>query len=1022
MSDDVMCEVVSDRTPLPLHDAGRGVIPIEGSDMVLGTDNESSPEQGDADILPSTPATPDVVVWGKSDYLNPGSRKWLPLITHLTDTAGVAEVLWDKFFPAQVKRIICRAGGGIDTSTARRIYIFMAGIHDIGKASPDFVWKSGWLHERFNEMMPTYSFTKPPLSIRHETISHYEFNDWALDRLKLHLDDEDGESYSRISGWGVAVGGHHGKPPSGAKLLDSPDTRSDAYSGSGTLPKWSDLRRHFLDHMAAHTSLTARDITHMVSTPLRPEGQTLLSAMVVMSDWIASSEVLCPLGAEAPPHMPDARRVAEALEILELPSTWAPTRNMERSFRKHFAERFKPESFDGVFKPRPVQAKLGRHLKKYSPKDGGTFLIIEDATGSGKTEAGLAAAEMLAARSGARGVMVALPTMATSNAMFNRVTTWMSRLGQGGKFSTQLIHSQAALNDDKMAMRRVGMNVNVKRGALCCNDEDAHTAPAAEATIHSWMTGRHRAVLSDFAVGTIDQVLYAAFNREYTVLPHLGLASKVLIIDEIHDHDIYMRQFLLRVLRWLGAYRVPVIALSATLTPQVRAELHAAYMGVSATSSSVEPTQTKEYPLITSSERGGIVQVTDGITAVERRKTITLNMVPDSSEDNAVSDSEITDVVKGAAGEHGCVAVICNTVTRAQRLFSRVRDVMPEDWEVELMHSRFTIEDRRAKETSLVDRLGPKAGERRPEKYILIGTQVLEQSLDVDFDVMVTEVCPASALVQRAGRLHRHKRSRPEDHTDPKLFVVGFYLGDGDFKIPRGTEMVYGKCAPMVTAASLLTMTHIITPEDGPRLVIDPYGDEAFKTILDGWKDTYIKSRDKELDSHKVSASRADKWLVPQPETGLAVGPLYGWEIMSKDLGEFASVRDSVMDRTAYVMYRRADGELEVRSGNTRIVMSGSAGGVGRRRLLRLARQELKLPKTLNGIHLPTILELCKEGHQLRWDIDKWKWVVDPRSFVLVLNDDGEAELTVTSSRGNKESFKVRYSPSLGLRGLKVAD
>lgn len=979
--------------------------------------------------------------WGKSDYLNPGSRRWLPLITHLTDAADIAGFLWDTYLPEQVKRAI-RSAGGMSDDQARRVYTFMAGAHDVGKASPDFVWKSEWLHTRFQNIIPIDA-RKPSKPVRHETISHVAFNAWALDVLSSMggavSDGPDRSTvYLRLSGWGVVVGGHHGQLPYGSKLLTSERLTHKAYTCSFDPDTWDDIRFVLLDTVMDHTGLTEDDIAHMSSTPLKPQGQVLLSAAVIMADWLASSETLCPLGDENPPQMPDGNRALAAMATLSLTDRWAPTSDMETNFSATFARRF--DISGAGFSPRPVQEKTAEHIAAYAPEDGGMFMIIEDATGSGKTEAGLAAVEMLAARSGARGVMVALPTMATSNAMFERVKRWMRRQGDNAVFSTQLMHGQAALNNSRRAMRRTGLGVDVRPDAICCSDHVEEERREAEAVIHSWFNGDNRSILADFTVGTIDQVLSASMKRTYTVLPHLGLASKVILIDEVHDHDVRMRQFLRRILRWLGAYRVPVVALSATLTPRLRAELHAAYMG---SDNGYETDYRHErpehlisdalsaawnntaYPLISSSTPGGKVEVTTGISHVPAlRKTVTVEMVP---SDDPESVESVVEVVQERAGDRGCVAVVCNTVARAQKVYEAVRAAM-SGWEVELLHSRFSIHDRLGRETKLVHRLGPSAGADRPRRYILVTTQVAEQSLDVDFDIMVTDICPMSALIQRAGRLHRHQRraeERSEEHQTPRLVVVGYGEDDvGVFRTYSGTEHVYGLCAPMVSASLLMRLRGgtFTTPADAPKLVIDPFSSKAEYIVPETWRDAYLSAKRKEVSDLEKVALTARKWLVPRPVQE-GNGPLEGWEPLSKDDNKDITVRSGVMDRKAYVVYRNANGGLEVRytAGNGRVYtipLEGMRTPLNNKKLLTVARQAVKLPISLYGVGLPNLRMLSdKFGHAFRWDLMDKRWLVDPeRPRVLILEDDGSAVFTSHSG----DEYIVRYSREHGLRADRL--
>ena len=186
--------------------------------------------------------------------------------------------------------------------------------------------------------------------------------------------------------------------------------------------------------------------------------------------------------------------------------------------------------------------------------------------GVGKTEGAFLAAEALAARFGQGGVYFGLPTMATANPMFERTLEWLSG-SLGDSASVALAHGKAGLNDTYTGLLRDNF-----RGQVY-DDDAGHGQPV----VNSWLRGRRRAGLADFVVGTIDQGLFAALKAKHVALRHLGLAGKVVVFDEVHAADTYMREYLKRALTWLGAYQTPVILMSATLPPHQRDEYVAAY-------------------------------------------------------------------------------------------------------------------------------------------------------------------------------------------------------------------------------------------------------------------------------------------------------------------------------------------------------------------------------------------------------------------------------------------------------------
>lgn len=199
--------------------------------------------------------------------------------------------------------------------------------------------------------------------------------------------------------------------------------------------------------------------------------------------------------------------------------------------------------------------------------------------GAGKTEAALMAATILAKRAGTSGVLVALPTRATTDAMFTRVVEWAESSAKSG-FSLKLQHGNAALNSayKKIQYGRIASAGNAvypgNSSAMGIDEESYHSRQPA--VVHRWFN-KKAALLASVVVCTVDHLLFSALQIKHVSLRHLGISDKVVIIDEVHSYDVYTSQFLKRTVQWLGAFGVPVIALSATLTRRAREELFAAY-------------------------------------------------------------------------------------------------------------------------------------------------------------------------------------------------------------------------------------------------------------------------------------------------------------------------------------------------------------------------------------------------------------------------------------------------------------
>jgi CRISPR-associated helicase Cas3 len=471
--------------------------------------------------------------------------------------------------------------------------------------------------------------------------------------------------------------------------------------------------------------------------------QALLAAIVIMADWIASTAEwfrLDPLHtAFEQPRRPDpartAARLADGWADLELPPRWVAQPVTDA--RAAFAARFGP-------RPRPVQV-AAVEIALAQPEPG--LVIVEAPMGEGKTEAALLAAEALAARSGADGCFVALPTRATTDAMFSRVLRWMQALpGLPVDTSVVLAHGTANLNDEYRGLLRRAWIREV-------GQDEAGIA-------HHWLNGRKRGPLAQFVVGTIDQVLFAGLKSRHLMLRHLGLAGKVVIIDECHAYDVFMSRYLDAVLHWLGAYGTPVVLLSATLPAARRAELVRAYDSGRGAETVALP-EDPGYPVVVASGMPA-----RAVPAGGAARAVRLDRLPDDLD-------VLAGLLRAALAGGGCAVVVRNTVGRVQETADRLVEIFGAD-EVTVTHSRFLACDRARLDTDLLRRFGPPGpGVERPARHVVVASQVVEQSLDVDFDLMVTDLAPVDLVLQRTGRLHRHDRPRPAGLEQPRCVLVG---------------------------------------------------------------------------------------------------------------------------------------------------------------------------------------------------------------------------------------------------------
>ena len=858
----------------------------------------------------STPETASF--WAKTGDKDSPTRG-LSLVQHMLDAGSVAARLWDTWLaPGLQKRFSEHLH--LSMEDTRSLVCWLAATHDMGKATPEF---SGQLDARRDENLAVYrqrieqqdfefpeDLVTPVSGLR---CPHSKYSQSILIHLLTNniegIPREVAETLASISG------AHHGTPAE--YLANSADLSNVILERLS--PKWhaawQELYTITLKRFGASSAL------HQ----LAQHGQTIpvsvqfcITGFVIMSDWIASNPDFFPMGTFGSADQEQRARIG--WQVLGLEQRWiaALDTNPDTPAPDLYASRF------GWSNPilRPMQEVVVEAAR--SMQSGG-MMCIEAPMGQGKTEAGLIAAEFLAQATGRTGVAFATPTQATSNALFDRVTEWVeyqtNNVAQehGGPIEPHTMflgHSKNRFNKSYEALSKADI---FDESSTPGRENNRKTLrPGTSLARHSWLSGTKKGLLSSFVVCTIDQVLMTALQARHVMLRHLGLASKVIIIDEVHAYDAYMNQYLSSALYWLGQMNAPVILMSATLPSATRDDLMKSYTkglkigaepnkvatpappsqndlmakmkarlaGIHAApkpEASEEPILDLDYPVVhtLTAEDNGTPKKWKVEQPVEQTK-IELKLIADSPE-------SVLNVLEPLANDHGCAAVICNTVGRAQEMHAFLSEQFGEE-HVVLTHSRFTATHRAEQEELLVSKLGKKAhyseadGEdsSRPHRLIVVGTQVIEQSLDLDFDVMITDFAPVDLVLQRMGRLHRHDSRSSSERTPAYRMPVCYVRGVETFgshneapDFPRGSKAVYEPMILLSSYAQLLPHFDgepIRIPADISPLVQKTYQENTSTEIPSAWAEVY-ESAKKECDKGKeVAKVRAKGYLLCAPQ------------------------------------------------------------------------------------------------------------------------------------------------------------
>ncbi len=469
--------------------------------------------------------------------------------------------------------------------------------------------------------------------------------------------------------------------------------------------------------------------------------------------------------------------------------------------------------------------------------------------GEGKTEAALYLADRWGAMQGQRGCYFALPTQATSDQMYGRVLEFLRGRYPADLVNLQLLHGHASLSALFQELLRSGERQRAMATGLepkGVEGEGGYDGAVAGVVAAEWFTYRKRGLLAPFGVGTVDQALLAALQTRHVFVRLFGLAHKTVILDEIHAYDAYMTALLERLLEWLGALGSSVVLLSATLPDQRRLSLVDAYARGAGYPVDCG-TMAAKYPRITWVSRSG-----SGARRVEVSPRSTRRLDLEWVDGALPVDGEtfaLAGRLKAALKDRGgCVAVICNTVARAQQLYLALKPYFPETADdgqpvLDLLHSRYLYEDRQRREKRTLIRFGKPDGEvemedgtvrrvRRPDRAVLVSTQIIEQSLDLDFDLMVTDMAPVDLLLQRSGRLHRHRREGRPGPQRPTLWICRPAEEDGVPVFDPGFAKVYDEHVLLRTWLELRDRTELLVPEDVEPLIEGVYGERSCPTAI----------------------------------------------------------------------------------------------------------------------------------------------------------------------------------------------
>lgn len=926
------------------------------------------------------------------------------IMGHLTDTSEVAGQMWDRWLAPIVKaRIdaVCPPEGGL---TGRNLVRFLAGIHDIGKISPAFQAKAPALA----------ILLEPGLVADVIDISAQESLGWrhTLAGGRFVFDSFKATGWGQHALWiSSVVGGHHGVWKMWGDYSTKNSAESDKCQGD---ERWDVFRQEALDRMIEFTGVADSGGALFPMSLPNPSAVVLLTAIVITADWVASNGDVMPgiWGEQKVTSGSATERARRAWTTLKMHSGW-DTSTLD--VVDPFASRFPL-----ITSPRPVQ-RLAVEMVRQMPSAG--LMIVEAPMGEGKTELAMASAEILAGRFGCDGVFFGLPTQATSDAILDRFAPWLASVAPGSPIS--LAHGKAMINETLLALPKwepSGVGVD------CCDDHEA----ADVTSVSDWFVASKRRLLSPFVVGTIDNVLLAGAKTKHGCLRLLGLSSKVVILDEVHAADIYMSQFLERALSWLGAAGVPVILMSATLPSAQRESLIRAYVGAGPEYSMSDDVESGsgafDYPRITVATVGEdgphvLTRTPESDDRTARQPLMVRVRILDEPQLRAqkpsVANARVGDLLNTKLHHGGCALIIRNTVGRAQSLYDELTKRFPEATVI-LFHSRFTAGHKDSIAKSVLTQLGDsgKKSVRRPtggEKFIVVATQVAEQSLDIDADILITDLCPIDLLLQRIGRMWRHRINdllRPSVFAEPEVWVTRMRSKTGDLEQPSAMSAIY-PIALLVRTGHLIQRLDggvISIPADIPALVHEVYSATTQIAEAELLDENYLA----EQEASKIRATNAAIRPANAAGVGISQPSAHGLNAAHSD-DENILVREGVMGVEVVLLSRRPNGGYLLHTGDAQPSVLNGNGWVGSGDTNSVAKIIASTVRMPNNALSPAMIEL---GPLPSWSKNRWL----KYSHVLVLDEADSVKVSRQNDKGGMTDYQVHYSAKTGLSHVRIDD
>ncbi|WP_399446181.1 CRISPR-associated endonuclease Cas3'' [Streptomyces sp. WAC04189] len=846
--------------------------------------------------------------WGKFDQ---ATLRVYSLLFHLIDVGAAAGVLWDRFLTPSQRAVISQ-GLNMPPEQARSVVCFLASMHDIGKLIPYFQALEPVAYGRLGQTL--LADAGRVVHVPHARASmHVGLQ--LLGELGFAVGGNDSPAVRAAQ----CLGGHHGR-----FLQLDVDGAASAQRVDATLggPAWQDLRRRY-----------ARLLWHLFGADAAPnrlsvEAAVLITGLTMVADRVASQRRYWVPNADTPSfgaaeHHSHARRQADE--------------EVERLGLTRFALDRIPftAAHAGLGEPTALQRSVMEELPHLAAERGSGIAVVTDAMGTGKSVAALEMARIFNEHCGTQGVMWLLPATAAADQAYEVLDRYV-RAHQPEYAPVTLVHHHSDHNEAYTGRRLTPEDTTVLDGPPDApftddqgnygTDDETEYGPGT-AGPDRWLRGRDNALLAQYTVSTTDQAQMAVLPVRHSALRMLALSGKTVVVDEAHALDPFSQLQLLRLLQWLGALNCPVVLLSATMPASTATELVRAYLSGAGRTGLNGVSFAPGYPgwLFADAATATAYRMPEPAQDEQRaaqRRTVRIRVRPvtyrrlgqagrtvEAGERLAV----IADALHPVIGRGGCAAVVCATVADAQDTYAYLRRIWTGPSEdLVLVHAR--VRGRRRQHTleATRGRLGPSGP--RPARRVVVTTSLLDVSLDIDVDLMVSDLASVARLLQRLGRLGRFTRlwtgqeRRPvwwDRENSPALTVLAPVNTRGATALPPGWDTAEPAVALHETARLLpsLDKEPLVVPDDVQALVEHVHG------VTSGFAAQTTRLQQM-ATAHQTRTRRQEQLsavhLVPPAKRVSSLADLHRQHLTTAH----AATRPGLLPRRLLPCYRSADGTL----------------------------------------------------------------------------------------------------------------